>query len=137
MFRPVKQFFIKSILVWRASSVKGDYPASPSHPRSDVDIGVMPTEAGTWDPGKRVNLAIELEDLFLAGQIDLVLLPEADPYLALDIIFTRKSARRSLRTGMLVNSYLSSAACILPLMGTPVSIIFLMKGFSILKSTGR
>jgi predicted nucleotidyltransferase len=55
-------------------------------PGSDLDIGVLPVKSKTWNPEKRVNLSIELEDLFHVTRVDLVLLPEADPYLALDII---------------------------------------------------
>jgi len=53
---------------------------------SDIDLGIFPEEFQEWSPSKKVNFTIELEDLFQAAQIDLVLLPEADPYLALDII---------------------------------------------------
>ena len=35
---------------------------------------------------QKSQLAIELEDLFHAGRVDLVLLPEADPFLSADII---------------------------------------------------
>jgi hypothetical protein len=34
----------------------------------------------------RVRFTMELEDLFEVGRVDLVLLPEADPYVALDVI---------------------------------------------------
>lgn len=53
---------------------------------SDVDVGVLPSEMAEWSPEKRVELSMELEDLFQVGKVDLVLLPEAEPYLALDII---------------------------------------------------
>ena len=58
----------------------------PSQPESDVDIGVLPGEGPVWTPEKRVNLTMALEDLFQAVRVDLVLLPEADPFLALDIV---------------------------------------------------
>jgi hypothetical protein len=35
---------------------------------------------------ERVRLALELEDLLGVGRVDLVVLPEADPFLALDVI---------------------------------------------------
>ncbi len=47
---------------------------------------MLPAERVAWTPEKRVNLSMELEDLFQAGRIDLVLLPEAEPFLALDIV---------------------------------------------------
>lgn len=53
---------------------------------SDVDLGVLPAETAEWSPEKRVRLSMELEDLFQVDRVDLVLLPEAEPYLALDII---------------------------------------------------
>lgn len=58
----------------------------PSQQQSDVDIGVFPAERVVWTPEKRVNLSMELEDLLQADRIDLVLLPEAEPFLALDIV---------------------------------------------------
>lgn len=53
---------------------------------SDVDIGVLPVQPGAFGPEERVRLMIELEDLFQVERVDLVVLPEADPYLALDVI---------------------------------------------------
>ncbi len=60
--------------------------ASPERSSSDVDIGVLPAERTEWGPEKRVTLTMELEDLLRVDRVDLVLLPEAEPYLALDII---------------------------------------------------
>jgi len=68
------------------TSLLNDKTVSPSLRASDVDIGVLPAKTKTWDPEMRVKLTIELEDLFQVGRVDLVLLPEADPYLALDVI---------------------------------------------------
>ncbi len=53
---------------------------------SDADFGVLPVKLDEWNPARRVRLCIELEDLFQVNRVDLVLLPEADPYLALDVI---------------------------------------------------
>ncbi len=58
----------------------------PSTAASDVDIGVLPAERTEWSAQKRVRLTMELEDLFRVNRVDLVLLPEAEAYLALDII---------------------------------------------------
>ena len=55
-------------------------------PASDVDFGVLPIKPDEWNPTRRVKFCIEMEDLFQVDRIDLVLLPEADPYLALDIL---------------------------------------------------
>lgn len=51
---------------------------------SDLDIGVKPTER--MDVRQKVELAIALEDLFGVERVDLVVLPEADPFLAANII---------------------------------------------------
>ncbi len=61
-------------------------PAACRRPESDVDIGVLPASIKEWRPEKKVDLAIELEDLFEVGRIDLVFLPEADAFVAVDII---------------------------------------------------
>lgn len=53
---------------------------------SDADFAILQSNLEEWSPAKRVKLCIELEDLFQVDRVDLVLLPEADPYLALDII---------------------------------------------------
>jgi predicted nucleotidyltransferase len=53
---------------------------------SDVDIGVLPCPEGSLDPAAKVRLMAELEDLLEAGRVDLVSLPEASPFLALEIV---------------------------------------------------
>ena len=58
----------------------------PAHPTSDVDIGAMPVNPSLFGPLQRTSLAIELEDFFDAPRVDLVILPEADPFLALEIV---------------------------------------------------
>ena len=61
-------------------------PASVLHPASDVDIGVLPARGHVLSLDEKVGLAIQLEDLLEVDQVDLVVLPEAKPYLALDIV---------------------------------------------------
>jgi len=61
-------------------------PVTRRQPDSDVDIGVLPASINEWRPEKKVDLAIELEDLFEVSRVDLVFLPEADPFVAVDII---------------------------------------------------
>lgn len=51
---------------------------------SDLDIGVLP--ANRLDVHQKVALAIALEDLFDVNRVDLVALPEADPFLAANVI---------------------------------------------------
>ncbi len=53
---------------------------------ADVDIGIFPEGSTHWTPEKKVELTIALEDLFQVNRVDLVLLPEADPFLCADII---------------------------------------------------
>ena len=63
-----------------------DKPVPPGPPASDADIAVQ-LEPGRRLTGRdRVRLSGELEDLLAAKRVDLVVLPEADPFLALDVI---------------------------------------------------
>ncbi len=55
-------------------------------PQSDVDIAVQPTRGRGLTAQERVRLAADLEDLFEVGRVDLVLLPEASTFLAVDVI---------------------------------------------------
>jgi len=55
-------------------------------PGSDLDIGVRPFFGVRLTAKDRVELTLELEDLFTAPRVDLVILLEADPYLALEIV---------------------------------------------------
>lgn len=56
------------------------------YPDSDVDIGVLPMAGHRLGAKERVRLTIELEDLLDVNRIDLILLPEADPFLAVNVI---------------------------------------------------
>ena len=53
---------------------------------SDVDIGVLPTSGTKLSVGARVEVSRALEDLFDVHRVDLVVLPEADPFLAANVI---------------------------------------------------
>lgn len=53
---------------------------------SDVDIGVRPKKGPRLSTRDLVNLAVKMENLFGVNRVDLVLLPDAEPFLALDII---------------------------------------------------
>jgi hypothetical protein len=55
-------------------------------PEPDVDIGALPARERHLSARDRVRLTIALEDLLDARRVDLVVLPEADPYLALDVV---------------------------------------------------
>lgn len=68
-----------------ASRMRGE-PVSPQFPESDVDIGVQPAPGRRLTAQERVRLSIELEDLLGVNRVDIVILREADPFLALEII---------------------------------------------------
>ena len=51
---------------------------------SDLDIGVLPRNL--LSVKEKVQLALELETLFGVSRVDLVILSEADPFLATNII---------------------------------------------------
>lgn len=65
--------------------VAGEQPVE-SRPSSDVDIAVQPAQGRYLDARDRVRLAIEFEDLFDAARVDLVVLSEARPFLAVDVV---------------------------------------------------
>jgi predicted nucleotidyltransferase len=68
-----------------AARVRSEAPGS-ERPDSDVDIGVLPAREHCLSVKDRVSLAMTLEELFDVGRVDLVILPEAKPYLALDVV---------------------------------------------------
>lgn len=53
---------------------------------SDVDVGILPQPGSTVDPRAKVRLMAELEDLLGVGRVDLVSLPDAPPFLAVEIV---------------------------------------------------
>ncbi len=53
---------------------------------SDIDIGARFHRESSPSPKQKVALAFALEEFFGYGTVDLVLLEEASPFLALDII---------------------------------------------------
>lgn len=68
-----------------AARVRGP-EAPPEHATSDVDIGVRPQPGALEHVDDRVGLALALEDLFEVPRVDVVILPEAPPYLALEVV---------------------------------------------------
>ena len=73
----------------RALEIAARIKGKPFHPRasqSDVDIGVEPIQGRRLSTREKVRLAIELEDVFEVPRVDLVIVSEVDPFLALDII---------------------------------------------------
>jgi len=53
---------------------------------SDVDIGVRVISGANFSVTEKAKLALSLEDLFGSNRVDLVLLSQADPFLAAEII---------------------------------------------------
>jgi predicted nucleotidyltransferase len=53
---------------------------------SDADIGVQPLAGRRLAARDRVRLTAELEELLRVPRVDLVVLPEAAPFLALEVI---------------------------------------------------
>ena len=65
--------------------VEGHIDALPNV-NSDIDIGVKGTPGKNWPVAEKVRLSIALEDLLNCSKVDLVILSEADPFLAAEII---------------------------------------------------
>jgi predicted nucleotidyltransferase len=59
---------------------------STLNPETDIDIGVQPIPGKILTAQDRVEITLTLEELFRIQRVDLVVLSEAAPFLALDII---------------------------------------------------
>lgn len=53
---------------------------------SDLDVGVLPVAGKHFSLREKVELGIRLEDFFQVNRVDLVVLPEAPPFLASSIV---------------------------------------------------
>ena len=71
----------KEVKIWLKEDL-GDLPPS----LSDIDIAVKPISGKYLDIKEKVQLTIALEDFFKVPRADLVVIPEADPFLAANII---------------------------------------------------
>ena len=56
------------------------------NPEMDVDIGIQSIPDKKLSAQDRVEITLTLEEFFQVRRVDLVVLPEAGPFLALDII---------------------------------------------------
>ncbi len=86
-----RQFSIQILYAFgsRAREVKDWFGGSftnISDSVSDVDIGVKPSHQTAFSVHEKVSLAVALENLLGVTRVDLVSLPEADPFLAANII---------------------------------------------------
>lgn len=71
----------------RAREVAGVLEQSePGHPDSDVDVGVQPQRGVHLTARDRVRLTLELEEALAVAQVDVVILPEANPFLAAEVV---------------------------------------------------
>lgn len=71
----------REALEWVWGMREGLLPGS-----SDLDLGVKPRPEVRFSVRRKVELALALEDFFDISRVDLVFLPEADPFLAANII---------------------------------------------------
>lgn len=55
-------------------------------PASDVDIGIQPARGHRLTARERVRLTLALEEELGVSRVDLVILPEANPFLAAEIV---------------------------------------------------
>lgn len=61
-------------------------PTSLPASDSDLDVGVQPADGRTLTARERVRLGGELEELFGVDRVDLVVLSEAPPFLATEVV---------------------------------------------------
>lgn len=61
-------------------------PGAASGSRADVDIGILPVPSVVLPADRKVAIAVGLEDLLGVCRVDLVVLPEADPFVAVNVI---------------------------------------------------
>jgi uncharacterized protein len=54
--------------------------------QSDIDIAVRPSSDHPLSPREVAGISVILEDLLNSGRVDLTILPDVDPFLALDIV---------------------------------------------------
>ena len=72
----------QKVVEWLAGGIS-DFSISSL---SDVDIGVKPSLEVGLSVKEKVHLALAPEDMFSVNRVDLVVVPEADPFLTANII---------------------------------------------------
>ena len=85
------QFGLQSVYVFGSraeeiASLMAGKGTGTAKTTSDVDIGVEPRRDHKLDARDRVSLTSALESLLDAQRVDLVILPEANALLALDVV---------------------------------------------------
>ncbi len=68
-----------------ADWLEGKRPTLARSP-ADVDIGALQRDGRKLSIREKSAIAIELEEIFQAGRVDLIVLPEADAFLAANVI---------------------------------------------------
>ncbi len=68
--------------------------------QSDLDLAVLPEAGQSWSLDDKVLMTAAFEDVFPAPRVDLVVLPDAPPFLALaavsgELLFARDSVREA------------------------------------------
>ena len=58
----------------------------PLSSHSDIDIAILPEAGERLTLRQKVRFTIEIEDLFAVTRCDLIILPEVDPFLAVQVI---------------------------------------------------
>ena len=92
---------------------------------SDVDIGVRAEPGVIWSVMDKVRLAQALEDLFDCPRVDLVVLNEADPFLAAEVIRGNRLFARDEREADEYDLYvLRRAGDLIPLERERLDLIF-------------
>ena len=84
-----RKYQVKALYVFGSRSAEilqlirdDNFQINPS--QSDIDIGVLTRSLLSID--EKINLMLELEELFAVPRVDMVLLQEADAFLAANII---------------------------------------------------
>jgi len=80
------------VLDWIAGR-RVDLAPSPS----DVDIGALLPGGVVWPVAEKVRFAQTFEDFFAVGRVDFILLNEADPFLAAEVIRGERLYERDRR----------------------------------------
>jgi uncharacterized protein len=86
-----RQFGISEVYVFGSRSLEiaallRETPYRSAFSGSDVDIAVQPEEGRRLSAREKVLLLIAFEDLLEVPRVDLVVIPEADPFLATEVI---------------------------------------------------
>jgi len=68
-----------------AALARGEH-LSPERSEADVDIGVQPLRSVRLSGYEKVKIALELEEVLNVRRVDLVVVTEAAPFLAVEII---------------------------------------------------